>query len=207
MDAGFDLPPSRTDTMSRSTKQLAPDPSMRQRPPGIDPHDFVGSLFDSPPDSDSDTLPSFSASSAHSALKSKSDRHRESLSHIRTISGADRGPSTPGLRTGRDIAIADLRERLFEYIRGVGVGCTFQSVDFLNWLDAHQLRPLELDMRVLGGMFNHLLRVPLIEKVGHAPNGGGAHHNSAERPVYRILRLDASRTGWFSPPTSAPHPS
>lgn len=168
--------------MSRTKPQLAPDPAMRQRPRGIDPEGFVGSLFDEP--------------------STKAERHIETLARVREESGADRGPSSPGLRTAREIVIDELKADLFQFLKERGVGVLIQAVDFTNWLDAghgHR-RPSDVDLRVLGALFLRLIKVGLLTHTGYGPNGGGGgtNYNSTARPIYRINELNAAKTGWFS---------
>jgi len=178
--------------MPRTKPQLAPDPSMRPpRPRGIDPEGYVGSLFEPAP------MPKGAAS----LIGTKASRHTGTLARERSRVHAGAGGT--GNRSGRDMAIEDLKAHMFRYVRSVGVGGTLQSVDFLNWLDAHQLRPEGVDMRCLGGLWLHLAEVGILEQIAHKPNGGGSgakvSYGSTSRPVYRVIVLDATRTSWFAP--------
>lgn len=94
----------------------------------------------------------------------------------------------------KDAAIRALRVLLCDYLAGLGVGATFQSVNFTAWLDQTGQRPRGLDLRCLGGMLGTLLKHGYLVAVGFAPDGGNPHtpgsrHNSANRPVFRIARI------------------
>lgn len=184
-----------------TSRHPPPDPLQQLRD---DPHDYVGSLFDEHPDPDT-SFPS--APSAISNRSAKSRTHAAVLGREQDRSAARVGRSAPGNRSARDIVMDELKDALWFFIRSMGVGAQFQSVDFLNWLDAERRRPADTDMRCLGGLWNRLISVGILEIVGHAPNGGGggggsgaaSTYNSTTRPVFRVLLLDATRTGWFAP--------
>lgn len=94
----------------------------------------------------------------------------------------------------RDAALRRLRELLCDYLAGLGVNAAFQAVNFTTWLDTTGQRPINIDMRCLGGMWSGLLRNGFIVAIGHQPDGGNPHspgdkHNSATRPVFRIARI------------------
>lgn len=133
---------------------------------------------------------------------SKSARHARTLEGQVARAGAERGPSSPGLRSARDIMLDDLKRTLWAYLRRRGRGARLQSVDYLNWLDAEGLRPPGLDMRCLGGLWASLISRGVLVVIGHAPNGGGTgaakNYGSTTRPVYRVRSIDPKRIDWFS---------
>lgn len=89
----------------------------------------------------------------------------------------------------RRAAFERLSSLLDSFVGRLGVGESFQAVDFLNHLDRTGQRPLGIDPRATGGAVKRLLNAGVIKQVGVRPNGGGPRHNSAQRPVYRVEKL------------------
>lgn len=182
-----------------------PDPLQRWRD-----RDATPSLFSDLSDP-SDLSPSSSAISAASVVNSgsssKSSRHSATLAREQDRSHAKTGKASPGNRSGREIVIDDLKDALWTYLTRMGIGHEFHAVDFLNWLDARPETsrwkvPPGFDLRCLGGLWARLLGAGTIARIGYGPNGGrvsaDSTYSSTTRPVYRIVALDMSATGWNS---------
>lgn len=88
--------------------------------------------------------------------------------------------------TAHRTAFESLCSLLDDFVGRLGVHESFQSVDFLNWLDRMGQRPTAIDPRAIGGAVKRLANAGVIVQVGVRPNGGGARHNSSQRPVYRV---------------------
>lgn len=93
-----------------------------------------------------------------------------------------------------------IREALMEFLRRVGVGERFQSLDFTAWLsEADRMPdPALFDARGIGGLLVSLRRAGVIEQLGYRPTGGCAARNvnSAMRPTYAVRSLDFTAAGW-----------
>lgn len=108
----------------------------------------------------------------------------------------------------RDDAIASVRAHLENFIRRLGVGATFQAVDFTRWMTESNLWPGAdvYDRRSTGGHFVQLLKAGVLESVGAKPNGGckASGYNSTIRSVWRIK---ANPSGVRSAAASSPRGS
>ncbi len=97
----------------------------------------------------------------------------------------------------RRSSLDGVKLELLRYVRSLGVGATFQSVDFTSRLADQG----HADLRIVGGLIRRLITAGVVEILEYAPNGGNRERNyhSTVRPVFRITSLDFSALGWHSP--------
>ncbi|MFM9959225.1 MAG: hypothetical protein ACKVZJ_14265 [Phycisphaerales bacterium] len=127
---------------------------------------------------------------------------------VRELAHADTRERIDELAEGRedpaqDAALRTLKRLVRDFLVRLGTGGEFQSVDFTAWLDQTGQRPAGIDLRGMGGIWGGLLRRGWIVSVGYRADGGNPHtpgdrHNSAVRPVFRIVTIPP-------PPEPQPH--
>ncbi|MBL0920720.1 MAG: hypothetical protein IBJ10_01185 [Phycisphaerales bacterium] len=106
---------------------------------------------------------------------------------------AQRSIERASLRTTRERAAAlrALEDLLIQFIMSLGVGGEFQAADFSDWMARRGERPLSIDHRASGSMFQRLRNERVLSFAGarncRAISGANAH--SSLRPVWRIERL------------------
>lgn len=121
------------------------------------------------------------------------ERARDHAANLARVAGR-----TETLSPAREPALDAFKRSLVEFVRGIGVGNTFQSADFTRWLDATGQRPHPdlVDMHTLGGLILGLRSAGLIEFLRHEQTGSYGGANSSARGVYRVVSLDTSKLAW-----------